>query len=57
MELHDALSARLDRLKSGDDGWAALADAGVLGLPFAEAHGGLGLPPRDGFAVLGVVGP
>jgi len=57
MELKDALAARFDRLKSGDDGWQALADAGVLGLPFAEAHGGLGLPPRDGFAVLEVLGP
>ncbi|WP_428681056.1 acyl-CoA dehydrogenase family protein [Sphingopyxis sp.] len=57
MELHDALAARFDRLKSGDDGWQALADAGVLGLPFAEAHGGLGLPPRDGFAVLEALGP
>ncbi len=52
MELHDALAARFDRLKPGDDGWRALADAGVLGLPFAEGHGGLGLPPREGFAVL-----
>lgn len=57
MELKDALGARFDRLKSGDDGWRALADAGVLGLPFAEAHGGLGLPARDGFAVLEVLGP
>lgn len=57
MELHDALAARFDRLKAGHDGWAALADAGVLGLPFAEANGGLGLLPREGFAVLEVLGP
>ena len=57
MDLHDALGARFDRLKPGSDGWQALADAGVLGLPFSEAHGGLALPPRDGFAVLGALGP
>lgn len=57
MELHDALAARFDRIKPGDDGWRALADAGVLGLPFAEGHGGLGLPPREGFAILEVLGP
>jgi alkylation response protein AidB-like acyl-CoA dehydrogenase len=57
MEYRDALTARFDRLKPGEDGWRALADAGVLGLPFAEAHGGLGLPPRDGFAVLEALGP
>ncbi|NIJ35958.1 alkylation response protein AidB-like acyl-CoA dehydrogenase [Sphingopyxis panaciterrae] len=57
MELKEALGARLDRMKPGGDGWQALADAGVLGLPFAEAHGGLGLAPRDGFAVLEVLGP
>lgn len=57
MDYKDALDARFDRLKSGEDGWAALADAGVLGLPFAEAHGGLGLSPRDGFAVLETLGP
>jgi alkylation response protein AidB-like acyl-CoA dehydrogenase len=56
MDLKDALAARLDRLKSGDDGWQALAGAGVLGLSFAEAHGGLGLPPHEGFAVLEVLG-
>ncbi len=57
MELKEALGARFDRMKPGDDGWRVLADAGVLGLPFAEAHGGLGLAPRDGFAVLEVLGP
>lgn len=57
MDLNEALGARFDRMKPGDDGWQALADAGVLGLPFAEPHGGLGLPPRDGFAVLEVLGP
>lgn len=57
MELHDALAARFDRIRPGDDGWRALADAGVLGLPFAEGHGGLGLPPREGFAALEVLGP
>lgn len=57
MEWKDALAARFDRLKPRDDGWRALADAGVLGLPFAEAHGGLGLPLRDGFAVLEILGP
>lgn len=55
-ELREALSARFDGMKSGDDGWQALAGAGVLGLPFAEAHGGLGLLPRDGFAVLETLG-
>ncbi len=57
MELRDALAARLDRLKPGTDGWPALADAGVLGLPFAGAHGGLGLSPRAGFAVLEALAP
>lgn len=56
-ELKEALGARFDRLRSGGNGWAALADAGVLGLPFHEGHGGLGLPPREGFAVLEVLGP
>lgn len=56
-ELKDALGTRFNRLKAGEDGWQALAEAGVLGLPFAEAHGGLGLAPRDGFAVLEVLGP
>lgn len=56
-KLKAALGARLDRLKPGEDVWQALADAGVLGLPFAEAHGGLGLAPRDGFAVLEMLGP
>lgn len=55
-ELKHALKARFDRLKPGEDGWAVLADAGVLGLPFAEAHGGLELPPTAGFAVLEVLG-
>jgi alkylation response protein AidB-like acyl-CoA dehydrogenase len=55
-ELKDALDARFDRLKADEDGWRALAGAEVLGLPFAEAHGGLCLPPRDGFAVLEVLG-
>lgn len=55
-ELKHALEARLDRLKPGDDGWAVLADAGVLGLPFAEAHGGVELPATAGFAVLEVLG-
>jgi alkylation response protein AidB-like acyl-CoA dehydrogenase len=55
-ELKDALDARFDRLKPEEDGWRALVDAGALGLPFAEARGGLGLPPRDGFAVLEVLG-
>jgi alkylation response protein AidB-like acyl-CoA dehydrogenase len=55
-ELKDALGARLDRLKPGEDRWQTLADAGVLGLPFAEAHGGLGLAVRDGFAVLETLG-
>lgn len=54
--LKDALVARFDRAGSGDDGWRQLADAGVLGLPFAEAHGGLGLAPRDGFAILETLG-
>jgi len=57
MDLKDALAARFDRPKPDGDGWQALADAGVLGLPFAEGHGGLGLSPRDGFAVLEVLGP
>ncbi|MBN8844589.1 MAG: acyl-CoA dehydrogenase family protein [Sphingomonadales bacterium] len=56
-ELKDALIARFDRLKAHEDGWQALADAGVLGLPFAEVHGGLGLSPRAGFAVLEALGP
>lgn len=56
-ELKQALEARFDRMKPGEDGWAILADAGVLGLPFAEAHGGLALPPTTGFAVLEVLGP
>ncbi|MCH2236479.1 MAG: hypothetical protein A2792_09165 [Sphingomonadales bacterium RIFCSPHIGHO2_01_FULL_65_20] len=55
-ELKHALEARFDRIKAGDDGWAVLADAGVLGLPFAEAHGGLALPATAGFAVLEVLG-
>ncbi|WP_422059661.1 acyl-CoA dehydrogenase family protein [Sphingopyxis sp.] len=54
--LKDALGARFDRLKAGEDGWRELADAGVLGLPFAEAHGGLGLAAREGFAVLELLG-
>lgn len=56
-ELKDALGARFDRLKPHEDGWKALANAGVLGLPFAEAHGGLGLSVGEGFAVLQIIGP
>lgn len=56
-DLKDAIGARFDRLKPGEDAWRALADAGVLGLPFSEAHGGHGLPARTGFAVLEALGP
>jgi alkylation response protein AidB-like acyl-CoA dehydrogenase len=56
-ELKDALEARFARLKPHSDGWQALAEAGVLGLPFAETHGGLGLSASEGFAVLEVIGP
>lgn len=56
-ELKQALEARFDRLRAGEDVWAALAEAGVLGLPFGEPHGGLGLHARTGFAVLEVLGP
>lgn len=56
-ELKQALETRFDRLKAGGDVWAALAAAGVLGLPFAEQHGGMGLDLRAGFAVLEVLGP
>lgn len=55
-DLRDALGARLDAA-GGQDVQALLAEAGVLGLPFAEAHGGLGLDVRAGFAVLEVLGP
>ncbi len=55
-ELTQALEARFDRIKPGENGWAVLAEAGVLGLPFAEAHGGLALPTTTGFAVLRVLG-
>ena len=55
-DLKDALEARFDRLKAHEDGWQALADAGVLGLPFAEAHGGLGLSASEGFTLLEVIG-
>lgn len=55
-QLRQALEARLDRLRPGEDVWQALAEAGVLGIPFAEQHGGLGLRPRDAFAVLEVLG-
>lgn len=50
------LSARLDRLTNSEDGWMALVDAGVLGIPFTETHGGLNLDPRDAFPVLEVLG-
>lgn len=55
-QLRQALEARLDRLRTGEDVWQALAEAGVLGIPFAEEHGGLGLRPRDAFPVLEVLG-
>lgn len=55
-QLRQALEARLDRLRPGEDVWQALAEAGVLGIPFAEGHGGLGLQPRDAFPVLEILG-
>jgi len=53
--LKRALQSRLDAAADGDC-WPLLAEAGVLGLPFREEHGGLGLDVRDGFAVLEVLG-
>ncbi|MCC2601966.1 acyl-CoA dehydrogenase family protein [Sphingopyxis yananensis] len=57
MEWKDALAAQFDRLSAGADIWSALAEAGALALPFSEAHGGLALSPKNGFAVLEILGP
>lgn len=43
-------------MRPGEDVWQALAEAGVLGIPFAEEYGGLGFQPRDAFPVLEVLG-
>ncbi|MBC2590145.1 MULTISPECIES: acyl-CoA dehydrogenase family protein [Rhodococcus] len=39
-----------------DDVWRQLAELGVLGLPFAEEHGGMGAGPVEVMAVMGEIG-
>ena len=39
-----------------DEVWRQLAELGVLGLPFAEEHGGMGAGPVEVMAVMGEIG-
>ncbi|CCW10178.1 acyl-CoA dehydrogenase family protein [Rhodococcus aetherivorans] len=39
-----------------DEVWRQLAELGVLGLPFAEEHGGMGAGPVEIMAVMGEIG-